>query len=187
MNYTIKEGMLEKLNQKGVEYWLYQKTLYPTEWLYQRIKQHIISSIKTHWNILALFSTKAPPYYLLYQGQFLINMKKILLSFQKQNQDYSLPFLIEFMKDKLDIDLSIRKNVYEKKWKKNMIYTLVDNKTFKERPFFRQWGTALLKNYAKIHKEIITWKKYGWYTEIIMKHIANELWYYQKKLKIWKN
>ena len=187
MNYSTNAETIKKLEENGVKYTIFNKSLYITEGLFLKLQTFIFNNTNTHWNILSLFLDNQTPYYLLFRGQFYINMKKILLAFQQENNEYTIPFLLHFIKNELKIDLSKRKNIYERNLKKNMIYTFIPNETMKKQWFFSDLATKLLKTYGRTHKEVSMNEKYGGKNNYILQYTSREIWIYQKKRGIWES
>ena len=185
MSYVKISDKYIELFVNNDKWFVYKKTCYNTEWLLEDLLLNMEAMLDSHSNIKPLFLEKTAPYYLLFWGDFFINIKNILIDYNKMKKTkYPLPFLIEFIKNKLNIKLNYRKNIYIKSIKKNLLLSNITPLP----DFLRQTAKKTILKYSGIHKEIISWKLYGnkETTENIREYVYNELVAYKEKIWIWK-
>jgi len=187
MKYKVDNSIIEIMEKNRANYYIFNKNIYIVDWLLFSIKQFMLDNIEEHWNILQLFNEKKTPYYLISNANLYINMKNILIDYQKNHKKYSIPFLINFVKTSMNIELKKRKNIYQKEIKKNMIYSILPHTLFNHNSFWGEIATKLLKIYAITNREVMISSKEDILEKEVSKYIVKELILYRAERGIWKN
>ncbi len=183
--YRLDPNVLKELQKKGW-YTLFHNQIYYTQWLLKKIKLFLLDDIRSNGRMYQFFTEKKKPYYLLYHGVFYINMKRILTNFKKENQEYSIPFLIAFTKIHFKLKLENRKNIYDKATKENLMLSIVDTKTVKNSKFFQFLIYKVFEIQTKKAKEINNKNKTDEEKNFI-DYVANEIEHHTHDEWVWSN